>query len=143
MKGRSALAVTGLSVAAVLGGVNPANADPPGGLFTVVCDNGNTYEISLPGNGVWRPGHDLGSTSILVPVSFGESHFVLTDAEGNVLEDITQPSVTKGATPNSVPDDLLTSCTFTTEQVEEDPDLGLVTFTGEGTVVLYVTPVSG
>ena len=143
MRTRSVPAVLGILLAAVLGTAGPASADPPGALFMVVCDDGSTYEVVINGNGVWRPGHDLGSTSNLVPVLFGESHFVLTDEEGNVLDDFTVPAVAKGATPSAVPDELLRSCTFTTEQVEEDPELGLLTFTGEGTLVLYVTPVDG
>jgi hypothetical protein len=67
MRLRSALAVTGLAIAASLGSAGAASADP----------------------------HDLASTTILVPTSFGEFHGSVTDSDGNVIDEFVDPPMTR------------------------------------------------
>ena len=112
---------------------------PSGEAVTIVCDNGSTYEVSVNGNGAFTPGHDLASTTILVPTSFGEFHGVLTDADGNVIDEFVDPPMVKGS--SSKQRATTTSCTFTITESFEDPDLGPLTFTGDGSVTGFVTPL--
>ena len=120
----------------------PATADPTHGEngepFEIVCDNGHTYSAVGNGNGEFTPAHDLDSNTILVPTAFGEFHGTVTDAQGNVIDEFTEPGGSKG---NSTRDRRTsTSCTFSFHGTEEDPDLGLITFDGTGTVTGFVTP---
>ncbi|MFI7060646.1 hypothetical protein ACIBL3_06665 [Kribbella sp. NPDC050124] len=136
------IAVAALGVASVWPMAGIANADPIGSSRTLLvelhCDNGSTYDVVVAGNGLFTPAHDLASSSILVPTSFGEFHGVITDAEGNVVEEFTDPAVFKG----SATKDRATSvtCTFEVEQTFEIPELGVVTLTGDGSVTGFVTP---
>ena len=112
MRIRSALAVTGLPIAASLGSAGAARADP----------------------------HDLASTTILVPTSFGEFHGTVTDSDGNVIDEFVDPPMTKGSSGNQARA-TTTSCTVTIAEIFDDPVLGTLTFTGEGSVTGFVTPV--
>ena len=140
MRARLALIVTGLTMAVSLCGAGAASADPQGEAFPVVCENGITYQVTDSGNGAFTPAHDVGSTSTLIPVAFGEFHGTLTDSEGNVIEEFVDPPASKGSSGKQVRA-TTTSCTFTITETFDDPDLGLVTFTGEGSVTGFVTPV--
>jgi len=140
MRARSALAATGLAMAAALSSAGAASADPQGDAIPVACDNGVTYEVVVKGNGAFTPGHDLASTTVLVPTSFGEFHGTVTDSEGNVIDEFVDPPMTKGSSGNQARA-TTTSCTFTFTEFFDDPDLGPLTFTGEGSVTGFVTPV--
>jgi hypothetical protein len=140
MRTRSALIVTGLAIAGSLASASAAWADPPGELVPLVCDNGITYEVAVNGNGAFTPGHDLASTAILVPTAFGEFHGTLTDGDGNLIDEFVDPAVVKGSS-GSHGRATTTSCTFTITESFEDPELGQLTFTGEGSVTGFVTPV--
>jgi hypothetical protein len=54
--------------------VQGAMADPVnaknGLVIPASCDNGQSYQIAVNGNGEFTPGHIVGSTSILVPEAF-------------------------------------------------------------------------
>jgi hypothetical protein len=142
MRARSALAVAGLAVAATLGTASGASADPSKGDvgIPVVCDNGITYVIAANGNGAFTPAHDMASTTMLIPTSFGEFHGTITDSDGNVIDSFTDPPMTKGNSGNHARA-TTTSCGYTITDTFEDPDLGTLTFTGEGSVTGFVTPV--
>jgi hypothetical protein len=140
MRTRSALLVTGLVVAGSLGTAGTASADPSGPPIPVVCDNGVTYQATVNGNGVFTPAHDIASTSILVPTAFGEFHGTVTDSDGNVIDQFSDPPVVKGNSGNHART-TTTSCTFTLTESFEDPGLGLLTLTVEGSVTGFVTPV--
>ena len=140
MRTRSALLVTGLVVAGSLGAAGTASADPKGMPFPVVCDNGVTYQVTVNGNGAFTPAHDIASTSILVPTAFGETHGVITDSNGNVIDQFTDPPVVKGNSGNQARA-TMASCTFTITDSFEDPQLGVLTVTVEGSVTGFVTPV--
>ena len=135
----AALAITMASVSSVAG---IASADPVGSpvsfVVSLACDNGVNYEVIVSGNGPFAVAHDLASNSILVPTGFGEFHGVLTDAEGNVVDEFTDPPVTKG---NATRDRATSAtCTFEVEETFTIPELGLVTLHGEGSVIGFVTP---
>jgi hypothetical protein len=136
------IAVAALSVASVWPVAGIANADPIGSSRSfgveLHCDNGATYDVVVTGSGPFTPAHDLASNTILVPTSFGEFHGVVTDAEGNVVEEFTDPAVLKG----SATKDRATSvtCTFDVEETFEIPELGVVTLTGDGSVTGFATP---
>jgi hypothetical protein len=140
MRVRSAVAITGLAIAATLGSASAASADPKGEPVPVTCDNGVTYEVAVNGNGAFTPGHDLASTTILVPTSFGEFHGTVTDSDGNVIDEFVDPPMTKGSSGNQARA-TTTSCTLTITEIFDDPELGTLTFTGEGSVTGFVTPV--
>jgi hypothetical protein len=111
-----------------------AGADPKSGeVFPLDCDNGETYTVVVKGNGEFTPGHDLDSTTVLVPVSFGEFTGTVTDPDGNVVDTITEPEAAKGESAEGLEDPV--TCTFSTS-FEDD---GL-TFTFSGSVVGRVTP---
>jgi hypothetical protein len=120
----------------------PATADPTHGEngepFTIVCDNGHSYEAVGNGNGDFTPAHDLNSNTVLVPTSFGEFHGTVTDEQGTVIEEFTEEAGAKGNSTRNRKTS--TSCTFSFHGTFDDPDLGLVTFDGTGSVVGFVTP---
>jgi hypothetical protein len=56
------------------------------------------------------------------------------------IDQFTDPPMVKGNSGN-LARATTTSCTFTFTDSFEDPDLGLLTFTGDGSVTGFVTPV--
>jgi hypothetical protein len=140
MRTRTALLVTVLLIAGSVGGASAAWADPKGAPVPVVCDNGKTYQVTVNGNGAFTPAHDLASTTILVPTAFGEFHGTVTDSSGNVIDEFTDPPMTKGSS-DSQQRATTTACTYVVTDTFQDPDLGTLTFTGMGTVTGFVTPV--
>jgi hypothetical protein len=62
----------------------------------------------------------------------------VTDSGGNVLDEFTEPGATKGKADR--PRRTAVECTYAFEETFEDPDLGELTFTGEGTVYGFTTP---
>jgi hypothetical protein len=117
--------------------ISPAAADPTGArnstVIQLTCD-GEEFQAAVNGSGAWSPALDIDSNAVFVPVSFGEATFTLTDADGNVLEESTDPPRTKGAGQNA---DL--TCTYTGSGTFEDPDLGVLTFTFSGDVTGFRT----
>jgi hypothetical protein len=140
MRTRSLLVVTGLAIATSLGTAGAASADPQGEAFPVRCDNGVTYQVTINGNGAFTPAHDAASNSILIPTALGEFHGTLTDSDGNLIDEFVDPPVTKGSSGNHARA-TTTSCGFTITESFDDPELGSVTFTGEGSVSGFITPV--
>jgi hypothetical protein len=105
----------------------------------VVCDNGVTYLVTVNGNGDFTPAHDVASTSILVPTAFGAFQGTLVDADGMVIDEFTGlPSVKGSASKDRA---TTTSCIYTINETFDDPDLGMVTVTGTGSVTGFVTPL--
>jgi hypothetical protein len=135
---KSIAAAAGLGVAAALAVAAPSSADPKGETIPIACDKGTTYSVAVIGNGAFTPGHDVNSTTMLIPTSFGEFHGVITDSTGAVIDEFTDPAQAKGS--STKPRATSTSCTFTIVEQFDDPDLGLLTFTGTGSVDGFVTP---
>ena len=135
-------AVAGLGAASVLGGVGTAVADPgraPNSFeVPLVCDDGASYEVVVNGNGDFGVGHDTASNAMLIPTAFGPFHGVITDAEGNVLDEFTDPPLIKG---NATKDRATSvSCTYVLDDTFTDPEFGELHFQGEGSVVGFSTP---
>lgn len=132
MTGAAAVALMGLGAAA------PAQADPihaRDSLFIqVFCDNGQTYGAVTNGNGAWTPAHDLSSTTMLIPVAFGEQTFTVTDPDGNVVDQETSPPTAKtgAATHNK---NATLSCDFAGSLTGPDG----FTFSIEGSVQGFAT----
>jgi hypothetical protein len=129
---------TCLGVAAALSISAPASADPKGELIPLTCEGGATYWLAVNGNGDFTPGHDVNSTAMLIPTSFGEFHGVITDDTGAVVDEFTDPATAKGN--STKPRATSLSCTFDIVEHFDDPDLGPLTFTGTGSVEGFVTP---
>ncbi len=114
----------------------PAGADPKGGdTFPLVCDDGNTYTVTTNGNGEFTPAHDVNSTSMLIPLSFGEFQGTVTYPDGTT-EQITEPGISKGQSGKNAKNTV--TCTFSFSGTEDG-----VTFSATGTVVGFVTPRGG
>src|SRR6266540_3332493 len=134
-------AVVALGAASMLGGVGAAAADPgraPNSIeVSLVCD-GVTYEAVVNGNGDFQVAHDTDSNTILVPTAFGPFHGVVTDDAGGVIDDFTDPPLVKGNSTKSRITSL--SCTFSVDDTFTVPELGVLHFHGEGSVVGFSTP---
>lgn len=116
----------------------PATADPKGEIIPVDCDNGKSYEVAVNGNGEFTPAHDTASTATFVPVSFGEFKFTVTDAQGNVVEQDTEPRIDKGKGNAAKGKKSLITCEFSFSGTEDG-----LTFEGSGTVTGFLTPNRG
>lgn len=134
--------VVAVAAAAMLGGVGTAAADPGNapGAFVVplVCDDGNTYTVIVNGNGEFGAAHDAASNSTFIPTMFGPFHGVLTAEDGTVLDEFTDPASSKGSSTKARATSV--SCTFSFDDTFTDPDLGVLHFVGEGSVVGFKTP---
>lgn len=62
----------------------------------------------------------------------------MTDAEGNVIDEFTEFGETKGSSEKARRTSV--SCTFEFHDTFEDPELGLLTFDGAGSVSGFSTP---
>ena len=127
----------------VLAGATTATADPVNAprSFNVplVCGNGAHYTVAvMENNGQFSAAHDVASTRTLIPTAFGPFHGVLTDTAGNVVDEFTDPAVSKGGSPR--PRKTSVHCTFRIVQTFTIPELGTVTFHGTGSVTGFVTP---
>jgi hypothetical protein len=128
----------------VLAGATAATAAPPEReVIRLVCDNGQTYDIVVNGNGAWTPGRDIASTGVLVPISFGPFVFTVdTPTEPPVTEE--DPTVdVKGSGKAGAQRDIF-SCTFTeTETFTEETELEPGFVVPAGTVVTFTGTVTG
>jgi hypothetical protein len=125
------LAVVGTAAA------DPVNA-PAAFVVPLVCDDGASYEVVVNGNGEFGVGHDLASNTILIPTAFGPFRGVITDDEGNVLDEFTEPPSTKGNSTKGRQTSI--SCTFVIDDTFTDPEFGVLHFHGEGSVVGFTSP---
>lgn len=142
MNTRTRLLLTATATAVLgLGTATTAHADPAnakGSLpLTISCANGSIYTAVANGSGAWTPAHDLDSTSILVPVSFGTETFTVYDPAGNIVDQQTEPPSAKGAIEHNK--HAVIACEFSGSQTAPDGSM----FTIEGSVVGFVTPNAG
>jgi len=98
------------------------------------CDNGQTYDIVVNGNGAYTPAHIVGSTSVLVPFAFGEFTGMATFPDGTT-ETFTEPATSKKAASRQRG---LVNCSFSFTGTEDG-----VTFSATGSVLVKVTPARG
>lgn len=137
-------AVVAVAVMATFGSVGTASADPanaPGSFeIPLVCDNGITYTATVmeQGQSQFSPAHDTASNTTLVPTMFGETHGVVTAEDGTVLEEFTEPAISKGSSTKSRATSV--SCTYSFDETFTDPSLGVVNVHGEGSVIGFTTP---
>lgn len=123
-----------------------AAAPPERETFTLVCDNGQAYEVVVSGGGEFTPGRIVSTTGVVIPIGFGDFFFRAELPDGTVITETEPGGVGKGGgnvearSPRT-----RTTCTFEDTFVleEEDPEFGLpagteVTFGGEVTV--FLTP---
>jgi hypothetical protein len=128
------LATVVSGVAAGVAAADPVNA-PKSAPITITCGN-TIYHAVVNGNGAWSPAHDLNSTSILIPVSFGVETDVFTDP-GGTAHPSTLPARTKGSSaPNG---GTLLACSYHLGFSFPDGS----SFTADGTVTGFVTPANG
>ena len=136
---RRAMTLTCATAALVVGGATTASAAPPErDAIPLVCDNGETYEVVVNGNGAFTPGNIVDSTGVLVPTAFGEVTFTAVLPDGEVVE-MTSPPTAKGggAVARHNPQPTVT-CTFEVHQTLAEEDDGLpagteITISGEVT----------
>lgn len=136
------VAVVGAGVALMAG---TAAADPTHAKkaesVSITCDNGKTYDAVVNGNGAFTAAHDINSTAVLVPVSFGPFSGTTRDPAGTVVFTFTDPPMSKGKSATAVKN--LVTCNYTISVVSDGSDPMLpagFTFTGTGSVVGKVTP---
>ena len=127
------------TAALVVSGAATATAAPPEReVIPLECDEGNSYEVVVNGNGAWTPARAWASTRVLVPVPFGEVTFTAVLPDGTVIEDSEPPSFKGGgevAANNPRP---TVTCTFEFSETltEDDEDLPagtVITISGEVT----------
>jgi hypothetical protein len=114
--------------------------------ITLVCDNGQTYNaVTNSGNSnvqTFSPAHDIASTSVLVPTSFGPFSGTITDSSGAVIDQFTDPPATKGNShgAGSAPINCTFSFseTFTVTETGGDLPPGTYTFTGSGSATGFI-----
>ncbi len=131
-----------MASAAVLGGIGTATADPgnaPNSFeVPLVCDNGATYTVVVNGNGNFTAAHDVASNATFIPTAFGPFHGVVTDEGGTVIAEFTDPAIAKGNSTKTRKTSI--SCTYSFDETFTDPELGVLTFHGEGDVSGFTTP---
>lgn len=135
-------AVVGATAVAASAGV--AGADPGSPPVHLRCGSAS-YEVAVAGHGEFTPAHDLGSTTVFVPVEFGAFTGTLTDlTAGGVFTESDPGPLTKGN--SQARGRTLLSCTYHFEErfVAGPDDEGLVEgheylFVGEGQVTGFAS----
>jgi len=126
----SALAITALSAALAGGTALAAPVEAPNAeTIALDCGEAGTVDVVTNGNGEWTPGHLLDGNGVLVPLSFGEFTGVVRDAEGNVIDEFTEPATSKGRARARGRERV--TCTFT------------LTFTEDGITATVTGSVTG
>ena len=96
------------------------------------CADGQDYSITLLERTTEDPAvHVVGTTSVLVPTAF-QWHVLMSDAEGNVLDESTSPVEPVHGRSGQQLDTL--TCTFTQFGHHDIPGVGPVTIQVDGTV---------
>ena len=131
-----------LAVGLMAAGAAPATAAPPEPeIIPLVCDNGESFDVVVKGNGSFTPGRIVGANRVLVPIAFGDFAFRAVLPGGEVIEDSFDDAESKGggnvAMRNPRP---TVTCEFsqTFTLPEDDEEFGLpagteVTFSGSVT----------
>ena len=116
----------GAVLVAVLGFAPSAAADPKAEVVPVNC-GGQVLLVAVNGNGDFTPGHLVGSTSVAV-VQAIDATFTFTPPGGQTFTEHVDRS--KG----NLKGDTMT-CTFSLSETTPEG-----TFTGTGTVLVFLTP---
>lgn len=135
--GIGAVLATSLPVAGSAAAAQPFEA-------TLVCNNGQEYEVEGNGNGDFTPVRDKNSNRVFVPISFGDFSGAIFDEEGVLVDSFTEEGTFEKGSGKQKSDAV---CTFEFSEVSDgsgDPDdehflpEGF-TFVGSGTVVVKIT----
>ena len=121
----------------------PALAAPPEReTIPLVCDNGESFDVLVTGNGSFTPGRIVGENGVLVPIAFGDFTFRAVLPGGEVVEESSEDADLKGGgnVADRSPRETVT-CTFTETFTlpEYDPEFDLPA----GTVVTFGGSVTG
>ena len=138
---RKIILASALATGLLATGSGAANAAPPEReVIPLVCDNGQSYDVLVNGNGSFTPGRVVGETSVLVPVAFGDFTFRAELPNGEVIEDSFDEVDLKGQVADRNPRETVT-CSFsqTFTLPEYDPEFDLPA----GTVVTSGGSVTG
>jgi hypothetical protein len=124
-------AVLVLAGAAVAGPINEQS--PNSFIVTLNCDNGDSFDAIVVGAD-WSPGHIIGEQGVFHVLAFPTFTGTVTDADGNVVDQFSDPARFRGQgnVPASATD--VTTCSFEVEFHE-----GGFTLTVLGTVTGYIT----
>jgi len=104
-----AIAVLAAALAAEATSAAPSNA-PNATVVALDCGSAGAFDVVVNGNGEWTPGHLLSGNGVVVPLSFGEQTITVRDAEGNIVDQFTEPATAKGRARASGRERV--SCTF-------------------------------
>ena len=130
-----AIAALATALAATAAAAAPVNA-PNAQLVALDCGEAGAFDVVVNGNGPWTPGHLLDGNGVVIPVAFGESAFTVRDAEGNVLDEGTDPAIAKGQ-GKARRHRATVECTYTLTFTE---DGNTITVTGSATGFLTGRP---
>ena len=119
----------GLALACIAPTAGTALADPKTPPIELTC-LGETYQITVNGNGQWTPAHDNNSSLVGVPIAFGELTVTFTPTGGEPQTEIIPPT-SKRNVPRSR--NAVIECTFF--QTGSDPE---GTFEVSGSVTILV-----
>ena len=121
-------AAIGSAIVAVVAFAAGAAADHKSEVIPITCD-GLVVQVAVNGNGDFTPGHLVGGTAVYVIQSI-DATFTFTPTGGEPMSEHVVAS--KG----NIHGDTVT-CTFSVSGSEPEG-----TFTGSGTVVVFITPPS-
>lgn len=140
---RKVILAPAVAAALVATGTAPAlAAQPEREIIELTCDNGETFEVVVNGNGDFTPGRLVGSTRVLIPIAFGDFTFEAVLPSGEVISGSEPGTDAKGggnvARRNPRPQ---VTCTFQDSftLTEPDDEFGLPV----GTVVTFGGEVTG
>ena len=131
------VACAALALALVASGASaaPIKSKSPNAFFVTLTCGTESFDIVVIGQGNWTVAHDVDSKRVFHPTAFPSFEGVVTDAEGNVIDVISEPPFEKKNVPNNKAPIL--SCSFSVNFT--DPETG-ESFSGTGTVEGYFTP---
>ena len=126
-------ATAAVAAAGALALVQGAGADPTNAksalIVDLTCDNGQSYQVAVNGDGEFTPAHVIGSSSVFIPQAFNLT-FSFTPP-GGPTESETDTSSKRNVHGN------LTTCSI--DFTQETPE---GTFSLSGTATGFFTPAS-
>ena len=140
---RRTILASAFAAGLIAAGSAPAIAAPPEReVIPLVCDNGQSYDVVVSGNGSFTPGRIVGSTGVLVPIAFGDFAFHAELPDGTEIHESSDDVDLKGKGNVQQRNPRATvNCTFsqTFELPEYDAEFDLPA----GTIVTFSGSVTG
>jgi hypothetical protein len=128
----SVLAITALAAALAGGSATAAPVNAPNAqVATLDCGDAGTFDVVVNGNGEWSPGHLLDGNGVVIPLAFGEETATVRDAEGNVIDQSTEPAIAKGQGKARARHRTTVECAYT------------LSFTADGNTITITGSVTG